>query len=394
MKYLKSDNTDITPNGFGTKTATRNVLLKKVKAPTITNTAFGCGNTTVQICATDYDEANNFNWSVTNGTIVSGQGTPCIYVSTTTTALPTATCIVKRNEGLSNYTATTTKTIPRSSFANVVSISGPSSLCSSATYSINPSGLGTVTNWNIQGSSLATLSTTSGNSVTLTKVNNGIILLTATISNSCGEIYNLPAKTIYVGKLDSPASMSGPTTVSPGSLVNYSASSVAGATSYTWWLPYPYDTVTTFDYFAQNWAKTISGSDGNSIQAFTGYAGTSGLVQVMAVNACGRGGAKSLSVTGRSGSGGIYPRLSNLIKNLETKIYPNPANNVMNIKINADVLNTKIMATLYDMVGRQILQVEVLDSVAALNVEEIPSGNYILKLNYNSELETHQIIIE
>lgn len=199
---------------------------------------------------------------------------------------------------------------------------------------------------------------------------------------------------------------------------------MSGATSYEWWLPYPYETVEQFDYFGENWQKLTNSAD-SSIQVFTGYAGTAGYVQVMAVNDCGIGGARIISVA-HGGSDGAIPRLSNPVKVLnpkiyvnpanavsnikekvdisnaeimatlllDTKIYPNPANGVLNIKVNEDVSNAKIMATLYDLLGRKILQVEVLDSIASLNVENIPAGNYILKLAYNSVVETHLIIIE
>jgi hypothetical protein len=113
----------------------------------------------------------------------------------------------------------------------------------------------------------------------------------------------------------------------------------------------------------------------------------------MAVNACGNGSAKTLFVT-HGGTGGGIPRMSNPINILDTKIYPNPVTNTINVKVNTELSKTKVLVTLYDLLGRQILQVDVLDSVAALNVEDIPSGNYILKLAYNDEVETHQIIIE
>ncbi|TRX36361.1 hypothetical protein [Flavobacterium restrictum] len=91
------------------------VRVHKIKAPIISpETILDCSNDNVQICAADYDDADSFTWSITGGTIVSGQGSSCITVNPNTNGNVTATCLVKRVSGLSNYTATTTKVITRS----------------------------------------------------------------------------------------------------------------------------------------------------------------------------------------------------------------------------------------------------------------------------------------
>lgn len=48
-------------------------------------------------------------------------------------------------------------------------------------------------------------------------------------------------KEIWVGKPNSPISLYGPTRVRYGAIVNYNGSSAQGASSYKWYLPYPYD---------------------------------------------------------------------------------------------------------------------------------------------------------
>jgi hypothetical protein len=90
------------------------VRVHKIKAPVILpETILDCSNENVQICASDYDDADFFTWSITGGTIVSGQGSSCITVSPNTNGNVTTTCLVKRSTGLSNYTATSTKIITR-----------------------------------------------------------------------------------------------------------------------------------------------------------------------------------------------------------------------------------------------------------------------------------------
>jgi len=90
------------------------VDVKTVCGPTISNpTILACSTDNVQICATGYCDANSFAWSVTGGSIVSGQGSSCITVSPIGNNNVTATCVAKRSSGLPNYTATNTRTITR-----------------------------------------------------------------------------------------------------------------------------------------------------------------------------------------------------------------------------------------------------------------------------------------
>ena len=90
------------------------VIVHTIKAPTILPaTILDCCTANVQICASDYGDADSFVWSITNGTIAAGQGTSCISVTPNASGNLTATCIVKRSTGLASYTATNTKSIIR-----------------------------------------------------------------------------------------------------------------------------------------------------------------------------------------------------------------------------------------------------------------------------------------
>ncbi len=363
-------------------------------SPTTTSIACGeTGNRTFTVTPSNIPSGVNvtYSWLYSGWNQVSTTTTSRTLQIPAGTALPSSIYVTPSINGLAYPQLSCI--VSRAPFTSTATINGASSLCTSATYSIStlPAGQ-SVTSWSVQGSSLAVLSARSGPTVTLTKGGNGTVTLVATITNACGETVT-KSKTIIIGLLPPPTTLTGPSSVGNGSLKNYQTTPVAGASSYVWWLPYPYDTVPIFDYFGQNWAQLENSTD-TSIQVFTGYSGVSGVVQVMAVNACGRGSAKSISVTHTGGAGGPMPRLSNPIENLETKIYPNPANNVINLNINSDIASTKVIAFLYDLLGRKIQEIEVIDAVASFNVEDIPNGNYILKLEYNGEVETHQIIIE
>lgn len=203
-------------------------------------------------------------------------------------------------------------------------IIGPLVLCSSATYSVNVPA-GTTVNWGISNTSAASITSQSGGNVTISATigYRGDIILTSNISSDCG---NVPlTKPIRVGQPDSPSSISGPSIVNTGAIVNYVAGSSNGATSYEWRLPYPFTIRTPLDYMSQDWQLEGPGNTGNA-RAVTGYTKKSGYVQVMGKNACGTGGAKLLYVqhaTSGGGGGGI-PRIDPNDDVVEVTIYPNP----------------------------------------------------------------------
>ncbi len=377
--------------------------LKKDLVPTFalspTSISIGCGDTnprTFSVTASNIPANANvyYNWFAPGWSGLNGAtGNTVILSPASATILPSTVNVVPYLNGVAQNTISCA--VNRAAFTSSARIIGPPALCSTATYTLGPLPSNViVTNWDIQNANNVTMSATSGPTTTLTMNGSGTIQLIATIANQCGQTLVLPTVTIFVGRLPSPLSLIGPTTVRTGALARYQASVVPGATSYEWFLPYPYDTVPVFDYFGQNWAKTELGSSERSISVFTGYAGTPGLIQVVAVNACGSGGARMLSVTHGVGGGGAIPRLSQPQKIFDTQIFPNPTSDVLQINLKSDFSNKKIVATLYDMLGRQLLEIDVLNSKALLNVEDLPSGNYILKLKSNIDVESHQITIK
>ena len=280
-----------------------------------------------------------------------------------------------------------------------VQISGNNTICNSETYTV-PVGA-TSYNWSVtQDNSLATITGNGTNSVILNPTSStasGQITLNLYFGNAtCG--YKNITKTIWVGVPSLPAFLKGPSTVITGALVNYNGGISLGATSYEWWLPYPYDTVNTFDYFGQNWQKLTNYSDSNSIQVFTGYAQNAGLVQFMGKNACGCGGAKSIQVSHGSGGGGQIPRMANPEATAWYTIYPNPSSDFVNIELSDQnrqpTTKSKIIAELYDLMGHKKGKVEIVNTIAKINVSGLPKGIYILNINIDGQIEGHQIIVE
>ncbi|WP_019038468.1 T9SS type A sorting domain-containing protein [Psychroflexus tropicus] len=279
-----------------------------------------------------------------------------------------------------------------------IDIAAPSLLCTSGTFSV-PAGADSVI-WSVspsnsgvtitsgQGTNVATLTLTGGYS--------GQVTITANlISGDCGNVLSNPL-VIWTGKPSTPNPIVGPSSVNTGALVNYQSGGSSGATSYEWWLPFPYETVTTFDYFGQNWQKLSGASSSPSIQVFTGYAGNNGLVQVMGRNNCGIGGARFLSVSHGGGGGPMPTPPGN--KEYKFVAYPNPSKNVLNVNAIETSTNigrlTPLSGGLYDLNGKELRSVKFSNNKSTIDTNGLKRGVYILKVYYDNIIETHQILVE
>lgn len=61
------------------------------------------------------------------------------------------------------------------------------------------------------------------------------------------------------------------------------------------------------------------------------------------------------------------------------QLFPNPVNEVLNLKF--DQLPINAHATITDLVGREMLQVELSSQVTEINVADLPKGIYLLQLS-------------
>ena len=121
-------------------------------------------------------------------------------------------------------------------FDHAYQVTGTSSFCSIATYSVNnlPAGT-TVTSWSVSNTSIATISS-NGNQATLTAIGNGTVDITATLTNSCNQTAPITKNNIDVGAPAFPnTAMSGETTPVVGESKYYSVPEASGATSYYWY---------------------------------------------------------------------------------------------------------------------------------------------------------------
>jgi len=197
-----------------------------------------------------------------------------------------------------------------------------------------------------------------------------------------------------VGQPSSPSYLSGPTTVLTGALVRYNSGSANGATSYEWRLPYPFDVVSQFDYFGQRWQ--MRQTTGRNLQAFTGYAGTSGLVQVWGKNECGSGGARYMSVShgsvGGPGGGGIpVSTLGSIGSDTGVKFYPNPVDHKLTIIGLVD--NNTYIVKIISIDGKLILNKSVKGNKIEIDASHFSNGMYILDIQGENGI-TEKFIVQ
>lgn len=80
------------------------------------------------------------------------------------------------------------------------------------------------------------------------------------------------------------------------------------------------------------------------------------------------------------------------------KIYPNPTSNIVNVELkNQDQKpnpNAKIIAELYNMIGEVKRNVSITNNIATIDVSGLPKGIYLLKINIDGVIESHQVGVE
>ena len=221
---------------------------------------------------------STYNWSVTGGTIASGQGTSSITVDWGASGSGFITVVETNAGGCSGSLVNLTVTI---SVPSTSSISGPITVCENTTgvgYSVT-STTGSTYAWTVTGGTIASGQGTNGITVDWGAAGSGFITVVETNAGGCsGSLVNLTV-TISV---PSTSSISGPITVCENTTgVGYSVTLTAGST-YNW-------TVTG--------GTIASGQGTNSIIVDWGSAGA-GNVSVVETNVNGcPGSTVNLAVT-------------------------------------------------------------------------------------------------
>ena len=210
-----------------------------------------------------------------------------------------------------------------------------------------------------------------------------------TADYDCGQT----TKDIWVGTPGTPSSLNGPTGVISGSQVQYYGGKAEGATSYEWRLPYPFEVVSIFDYFGDDWQMLPSNSY-QSVSAFTGYEGADGNVQLWGTNPCGNGGDVRLLYVEHGGSGGgveVAPNDDPGSNNeMDFIIYPNPTSNNFTVQMAFKQYETTILQ-LYSIYGNMVMEITTDKEKESVSVQSLPNGVYFLKAINNATVITKQI---
>jgi gliding motility-associated-like protein len=247
-------------------------------APSGTTTM--CSGANVIFTTTGSAGATSYNWTVPAGAVInSGQGTTSINV--TMGASSGNVCVTASNACGTSAAACTAITIGGVQ-PTPGAPSGTAGVCGGSTqvYTTTGSAGATSYNWTVPaGTTINSGQGTTSINVTIGSTS-GNICVTAT--GACGTSAAACTPITITSAPTTPGSITGATPVCPGS-DNYSISSVAGATSYTW-------SVT-------GGGGTISGGQGTTAATIFWTTGGSDIVSVTATNACGTSTSATFPVT-------------------------------------------------------------------------------------------------
>ena len=278
-------------------------------------------------------------------------------------------------------------------------LSGTEPICNSATYKVNNLPVGSSVSWSVSPSNIAAVNSTG----TVTKIGNGIITLTATITNSCAN-FTVTKPNITVGVLPVTGTFTNAFDGSSNPLGYYPAITNAACTGYLITTNMQITGTTSV-----TWTKVSSSGvvnytqNGNNISFYLFAANQNVLFQLDASNGCGTvtNQFKWLSANCGGGGGGCNG----------FNVSPNPASNSLKVIVpdipppcdGATSADSKIKASnrtitgikIYDNAGNlRKTQVENKTKQATLNIQGFTPGAYIIEITDGIYKEKHQVIIQ
>ena len=314
--------------------------------------------------------ATTIYWTVSNTSLFSVVSSNC-PTTVTRIGAGTGNATLSARVGSTSGTVFATKTI---SAPGLPAISGPTLICYKTS---TPYYNFTATNWqsSYQWDVSSNLTIKSGQGTNTASVN-------AASSGSSGTGYvrvmlgstELVKYNVWVGA-PAVSSISGPTSVSPGSYNNYQAiyNNLSAPTSFYW----------IFNQVGVGYSYQTTSSP---YAGFYFYDSGSYQVVCQATNACGQGGTTAIGVyAGRGATSG--------------NVYPNPVSDILYIELDSPA-NLKVPPTydvrLYDSQGNILRQQKAQGGTVQFNVSTLPDGIYYLHI-YDGVSETpemHQIMVE
>ncbi len=387
-----------------------------------------CGITSTQTTFTVTNGNNtpnvtNHTWnlgSANNGWIYNGSPAPqTISTGTTNTLSLTPVCGATPSNVSATVTAggssfqTNTATVSVSN--PVLSISGTSNFCTgTSNYSINDLPCNASVSWSASPGGIVSLSCTSCSSTTLTKLADGVVTLTATITktNACSSGTEIKDLTVTVGAPKIIYAPSGQEAFNlTGQRFNYGANGPGNSFSvcpseyltFTPYFPSGYNPPTIT---AHQW--TISGnysSVGSLTQDYLYVTSASTHPNTFNFtyqyqNVCGWSQLYYGSAGTMNCDNGEEPfRVSPTKKPKEkvvkqdglVSVFPNPVNDVLYISINSKDVG-RVTVKLYNALGKEVKKVLVTSQLTSLNVSSLTKGIYFVQIIDGQKITTRKLI--
>lgn len=247
--------------------------------------------------------------------------------------------------------------------------------CTNKNYTVYNLPTGSTISWS-SSSNLQRTSSQGSNPASFRAVGTGSAWVKATITppNGCGNTSYIRTTTTANG-VSSSISINN---VSNNNGWLYATANGASA-PYTWII------------YGTGGSTTVTTST-NSISYYVGCGG--GFLQVSATNSCGVQSYGSTSIPSCSGGGPFF-----------MTVYPNPTSGELTLELNSigvslgiegNTAKKSMTATLVDFNGATVKSVSIKEVIDKFNldVSDLKSGNYFLKITGKGIDETHQIIIE
>jgi large repetitive protein len=308
--------------------------------------------------------ASSYDWTVPSGAqITSGQGTQNVtVVFPSPFAFGTISVAALNDCGRSNPRTITVRSVP----APPSSIAGRNSnLCGGGTFtfSVNPVAGASSYSWTIpNGCSIVGNAT--GNSISLNVPANFTSgQLSVRAQNTCG---NSSASSVSLSALPATSGVIiGPSSVCANQQgVVFSTLPVNGVNSFQWSVP--------------TGAQIIAGQGTASITV--NWGNSSGNVSVFAKNNCGNGLSRSRNIAISCREAESEPVAVNA-EELDVLIYPNPARERINIRLNGDVSTGGMAYRIFNTAGQLIAQDKISQSEFVLDRSAIQhSGIYFIQI--------------
>lgn len=304
-----------------------------------------------------------------------------------------------------------------SPFYSNAGLSGSGAICSgSSTYTMNGLQNNETVSWAISDPTKASISNTTGNQVTLTKLSDGDVNLIGTIRNACNQTN---VKTMKVGlgapMITKPNCSGGFGIITPIDQLpvdnsqcdlcrssyyytdeNMIEAEATGGNNLTW----------EWEQLTNNYGWTTQ----QHRARFLPYRMGQIRFRVRAGNVCGWSAWRNQNITISEDCPDDQnfdqnpSRMAKGANNLSRasanffNAYPNPASSIINLELaNREHLpNAKatISAELFDFYGFSRTKIEMDQYTAQIDVRDLPRGTYVLKISIDGKVESHQIVVE